>query len=368
MPIRLLAGAVLALFAASAGADYADHPKAPLLLKTLRDNYGFSADDLDAVRAALDDAKKLPKLIEKEVNNKESGGPKPEDQPDYQPDWDAYRPIHVNPKNIANGVAYLKENAVWFARAEAEFGVPPTVVAAILGVETKYGTYSGKHRVLDALATQGFDHPRRSPFFFSELTEFFVLARDTSRRPADLLGSYAGAMGYAQFMPSNYRWLALDYDNDGRRDLWSAADAIGSIAHYLTRYDPKRAWRRGEPLVVPASSASAPADGLPRNGKYADQNIAALRAAGVQPAVALPDATPAALVQLRRGDRNEFWVALPNFYAIQTYNPRVFYAMAVTQLANALADAQAQAQEQARAQARTPMPNSALVAIEDKIR
>ncbi|WP_295681375.1 lytic murein transglycosylase B [uncultured Nevskia sp.] len=346
MQTRLLPRALLGLLLATTAnapviADYAHHPKTPLLLKTLHDDYGFSAEDLDVVKAALDDAKKLPKLIEKEVNNKEAGGPKPEDQPNYLPDWNAYQPIHVNARNIANGVRYLRDNAEWFARAEAEFGVPPTVVAAIMGVETKYGTYSGKYRVLDALATQGFDHPRRAPFFFSELTEFFAFARDASRKPTELLGSYAGAMGYAQFMPSNYRWLALDYDNDGKRDLWSAPDAIGSIAHYLTRYDPKRAWRRGEPLVVPATADSAPAEGFPRNGKFADQTIASLRAAGVQAAIALPDETPVGLVQLRRGQITEYWVALPNFYAIQTYNPRIFYAMAVTQLANALADAQA---------------------------
>ncbi len=344
MPNRLLPRLSLALLLAtgSAAADYADHPKAPLLLQTLRDDYGFSADDLDVVKAALDDARKLPKLIEKEVNNKENGGPKPEDQPDYQPDWNAYWPIHINPRNVANGVQYLRDNAAWFARAEAEFGVPPTVVAAIMGVETKYGTYTGKIRVLDALATQGFDHPRRSPFFFSELTEFFAFAREASRKPAELLGSYAGAMGYAQFMPSNYRWLALDYDGDGRRDLWSGPDAIGSIAHYLTRYDPKRAWQRGEPLVVPATVAGELAADFPRNGRLADQTIATLRLAGVRPAVALPDATPAGLIQLRRGDSTEYWIALRNFYAIQTYNPRVFYAMAVTQLANELAGAQSE--------------------------
>ena len=333
--------AALALVSLSAAADYENHPKAPLLLDTLRDDYGFSPADLDVVKAALKDAKKLPKLIEKELNNKEAPKPKPEEVANLLPDWNDYRPIHVNPKNIANGVAYLKENAVWFAKAEAEFGVPPTVVAAVMGVETKYGTYTGKFRVLDALATQGFDHPRRSPFFFSELTEFFALARDSARNPGELLSSYAGAMGFAQFMPSNYRWLALDYDGDGRRDLWSAPDAIGSIAHYLTRYDPKRSWHRGEPLIVPATAPEALAPELPRNGKAADQTVGALLKAGVKPAVALPADAPVGFVELRRGSAREYWLALPNFYAVFTYNPRIFYAMAVTQLANELAAAQA---------------------------
>ncbi|MBA4284438.1 MAG: lytic murein transglycosylase B [Xanthomonadaceae bacterium] len=338
---KILAAVTLALLAAGAHADYENHPKVPQLLDTLRDDYGFSPTDLDVVRAALKDARKLPNLIDKELNNKEAPKPKPEELASTLPDWNDYRPIHINPKNIANGVAYLKANAAWFAKAEAEFGVPPTVVAAVMGVETKYGAYTGKVRVLDALATQGFDHPRRSPFFFSELTEFFALARDAARNPAELLGSYAGAMGYAQFMPSNYRWLALDYDGDGRRDLWSAPDAIGSIAHYLTRYDPKRSWRRGEPLIVPATVSDTLSPELPRNGKLADQTIGALQKAGVTPAVPLPDMTRAGLVELRRGTAREYWLALPNFYAVFTYNPRTFYAMAVTQLANELAAAQA---------------------------
>jgi len=350
----LLAGlAVLSTLAIGpASADYSKHPKAQLLLDTLREDYGFSPPELDSVKTALREAQKLPKLIEKELKNKESGGKAAEpDAKPALPDWDDYRPIHVNPRNIDNGLKYLNDNAAWFARAEAEFGVPPTVIAAILGVETKYGTYTGKFRVLDALATQGFDHPRRAPFFFSELTEFFAFTRDAARNPVDLLGSYAGAMGNVQFMPSNYRWLALDYDGNGTRDLWSAPDAIGSIAQYLVRYDPKRAFRRGEPLVVPATVAAAPADSVPRNGKVADQNVGVLRGVGVTPTVALPDATPAGLIELRRGSSREYWVALPNFYAIQTYNPRVFYAMAVTQLANALADAQTQQARQAAAEA-----------------
>ncbi len=333
--------AALALLSCAASADYENHAKTPLLLETLRDDYGFSPADLDVVKNALKDAKKLPKLIEKELNNKEAPKPKPEEIANFLPDWNDYRPIHIYPKNISNGLAYLKENAAWFAKAEAEFGVPPTVVAAIMGVETKYGTYTGKFRVLDALTTQGFDHPRRSPFFFSELTEFFAFARDANRPPADLLGSYAGAMGFAQFMPSNYRWLALDYDGDGDRDLWSAADAIGSIAHYLTRYDPKRAWHRGEPLIVPATVADSLKSEVPRNGKAADQRVGALLKAGVKPAVPLPDDAPVGFIELRRGASREYWLALPNFYAVFTYNPRIFYAMAVTQLANELAAAQA---------------------------
>ncbi|GAC1628806.1 MAG: lytic murein transglycosylase B [Nevskia sp.] len=332
----LLAAAVLGLFAANVAADYTGHPKVALLIDTLRDNYGFSEPELDTVRADLKDAQKLSKLIERELNNKEKAA-----EVQRLPNWDDYAPIHVNARNIANGLRFLDDHAVWFAKAEAQYGVPPTVIAGILGVETKYGTYTGKFRVLDALATQGFDHPTRSPFFFSELTSFFVFCRDAGRAAAEYLGSYAGAMGSAQFMPSNYRRLAVDYDGDGRRDLWSPPDAIGSIGNYLVQYDRNRAFRRGEPLIVAVTLTRPLSPDFPRNGKAATQTVAELRAAGIEPATALPDSTPAGLVELRRGNASEFWIALPNFYSIQTYNPRIFYAMAVTQLANALAAAQA---------------------------
>jgi membrane-bound lytic murein transglycosylase B len=322
-----IGGVILALSSDGAFADYSNHPKTPELLNDLRQDYGFSETEIAVVRRDLADAEMLPKLIQSEVKNKEVTAP----------NWDYYRPIHVNAANIRNGLRYLHENRAWFAKAEAQYGVPPSVVAGILGVETKYGTYTGKFRVLDALATQGFDHPTRQPFFFSELTQLFVYCRDSGRDAETLYGSYAGAMGNAQFMPSNIRSLAVDFDGDGRRDLWTGPDAIGSIANYLTHYDSTRAFRRGEPLVVPARLSRALPDDFPRNGRRATQTVAQLRAAGIKPDVELPDTLPAGLIELRRTSGLEYWVALPNFYAVQTYNPRIFYAMAVTQLAGELA-------------------------------
>jgi membrane-bound lytic murein transglycosylase B len=326
--IATIGGSLLVLLCAGARADYSNHPKAPQLLSDLRQEYGFSEPEIAVVKRDLADAELLPKLIQSEVKNKEVTAP----------NWDAYRPIHVNDANIRNGLRYLQDNREWFAKAEARYGVPPSVVAGILGVETKYGTYTGKYRVLDALATQGFDHPTRQPFFFSELTQLFVYCRDSGRDAESLYGSYAGAMGNAQFMPSNVRSLAVDFDSNGSRDLWTAPDAIGSIANYLTHYDGSRAFRRGEPLVVPAKLTRALPDDFPRNGKRATQTIAQLRAAGIKPDVELPDAMPAGLLELHRSAGLEYWIALPNFYAVETYNPRVFYAMAVTQLAMALAE------------------------------
>jgi membrane-bound lytic murein transglycosylase B len=317
--------ASLLLLPAAATADYSTHPRAPELLERLRNDYGFSATDLRQVTAALKQAQRLPQLIESEQQAKER-----------TLTWDAYRQIHVHNSNLKNGAQFIARHRQWLERAEAEYGVPPAVIAAILGVETKYGSYTGRHRVLDALATQAFDHPTRTPFFFSELTEFFALCREYGFKPEDVRGSYAGAVGTAQFMPSNYRRLAVDFDGDGKIDLWSAPDAIGSVANYLVNYAPRQAWQRGLPLVVPATLASAPADDWPRNTRAETHVVADFLRAGVRPIVALPPDTPVGLLELALSDGREYWLGLNNFYSVMSYNPRVFYAMAVTQLAQGL--------------------------------
>jgi membrane-bound lytic murein transglycosylase B len=323
---RIAALAAL-LFLPSAHADYSSHPRVPALLEQLRAEHGFNEAELAGVKAALAKAEQLPQLIEAEQKAKEK-----------TLTWADYRKIHVHDANLANGAKFLAQYAPWLARAEAQYGVPPAVIAAILGVETKYGSYTGRHRVLDALATQGFDHPTRAPFFFGELVEFFALCRDQGYRPSEVLGSYAGAVGAAQFMPSNYRRLAVDFDGDGKRDLWSAPDAIGSVANYFVHYAPARSWQRGMPLMVPVKLRAAGAD-WPRNGKAQTHRVGDFLRAGVKPAVALPPETPAGLVELTLSvepQAFEYWLGLPNFYSVMSYNPRVYYAMAVSQLAEEL--------------------------------
>ena len=326
MRASLRALTLLALSSAAVvQADYSGNTRAPQLYANLRQNYGFSEAELAVVQTSLQQAQTLPQLINAEQNNKEK-----------VLSWDDYVRIHVTPANIAAGQRFMRDQHVWLARAERDYGVSPAVITALLGVETKYGAFTGRVRVLDALATQGFDHPTRSAFFFDELTQFFVLCRDQAFDATQPRGSYAGAMGAAQFMPSNYRRLAVDFDGDGRRDLWSAADAIGSIANYLTRYDATRAYRRGQPLLVPATMQGPPPANIERNTKYPAYKLAQLRAAGVRSAIELPGDLPAGLIQLDRADGPQYWIALPNFYSVMSYNPRVFYAMSVAQLAAAL--------------------------------
>jgi membrane-bound lytic murein transglycosylase B len=165
------------------------------------------------------------------------------------------------------------------------------------------------------------------------LAQFFVFCRDYGFDPLKPRGSYAGAMGIAQFMPSNYRRLALDFDNNGRRDLWTIPDAIGSIANYFMNFRPKQSWRRGEPLAVRAHLTGTLDADVERNGHRTVYSVGELAKLGVAADVALPDDLEAGLIELPLADGGkEYWIAFHNFYTVMTYNPRTFYAMAVTQL------------------------------------
>jgi membrane-bound lytic murein transglycosylase B len=322
--MRSLLGLVpLLLLSTSALADYSGHPKAATLLERLRQEHGFSAAELDSVRAALAEAQRLPQLVEMEQK-----------APERTETWTRYS-ARIDQGRIDGGVAVLRDYQPFLDRAEEEFGVPPAVITAIMGIETRYGRITGNIRVLDALATQGFEHPTRSAFFASELEHFFVFCRDFRRDPAAMKGSYAGAMGAAQFMPSNYRRLSLDYDGSNGRDLWTLPDAIGSIGHYFMRYRPSQAWERGEPLIIPARLLAPLPPGTEVNGKATAYNAGALLRAGwLAIDLDLPPDTPVGIIQLPLDDGSqEYWLALHNFYTVMTYNPRTFYAMAVAQLA-----------------------------------
>ncbi|HWU69540.1 MAG TPA: lytic murein transglycosylase B [Stenotrophobium sp.] len=312
---------LLLLLPLAARADFSTRPQAARLLQTLGSDYGFDAAQLADVAQALHDARPLPQLVTQEQK-----------APERTENWTQYS-RRLDDARIQGGVAVIRQYADSFARAEDRFGVPPQVIAAILGVETRYGRITGNIRVLDSLATQGFDHPTRSAFFFDELTQYFVFCRDFGFDPLSLRGSYAGAMGDAQFMPSNYRRLALDFDGDGHRDLWSLPDAIGSIANYFVNFRPQQSWRRGEPLAVRAHLTGKLSSKIHRNGHVTEYSVAELAAAGVVSDVALPAGTRVGLIELPTDTGTQYWLGLHNFYTVMTYNPRIFYAMAVTQLA-----------------------------------
>ena len=244
--------------------------------------------------------------------------------------WYRYRPIFVTDARTAAGVAFRREHAATLERAQREYGVPPAVVSAIIGVETYYGRHKGRFPVLDTLATLAFDYPPRSSFFRSELEAFLLLARDEGLAPRAVKGSYAGAMGMPQFISSSYRAYAIDFDGDGRRDLWdSTADVIGSVAAYLSRHG----WQRGAPVVHRVDPADRRYRELLRDGLKPRVSADDLDAAGLT-----IEPTPTAeervsVLELEREAGTEVWVARRNFYVITRYNHSPLYAMAVYQLA-----------------------------------
>lgn len=249
--------------------------------------------------------------------------------------WHEYRAIMLTPERIEQGVEFWRRNAETLRRAEAEYGVPPEVVTAILGVETRYGRNTGRHRVLDALVTLAFGYPRRAPFFRKELEEFFLMVREEGLDARDLTGSYAGAMGRAQFMPSSFRAYAVDFDGDGRRDLWASdADAIGSVANYFVQHG----WRPGERVVLPAAGVDERHRRFLDAGLKPSFTLGELAAAGVGVAAdGLPADTPSSLFDLDEEDGPAYWAGLQNFYAITRYNRSELYAMAVYELSREIA-------------------------------
>lgn len=245
--------------------------------------------------------------------------------------WYEYRNIFLDKARIERGAEFWQKNAQTLSDAEAKFGVPAEIIVSILGVETRYGGNMGSFRVIDALSTLAFRYPPRSTFFRSELKNFLILSREEDMSMVDPIGSYAGAMGLGQFMPSSYRAYAVDFDGDGHRDIWTnPVDAIGSIANYLK----KHGWRSGESIVHATETAD---DSYPQ----------ALVDRGLKPSVSRQESMQSglSLAALPRGedmltvfsltqqDGEELFLGRQNFYSITRYNHSRMYAMAVYQLA-----------------------------------
>lgn len=247
--------------------------------------------------------------------------------------WHEYRSIFVRETRIDGGVEFWRANRPLIERVATEFGVPAEFILAIVGVETNYGLNTGSYRVLDALVTLGFYYPRRGEFFSRELAEYFHLSREESLPLEEIKGSYAGAMGLGQFIPSSYRAYAVDFDDSGSRDLWrSLPDALGSVANYLKVHG----WNDQLPTVLPV--AGVPAGLEQAFGPKPRHTLAQLADMGIafDPA-GLPPETPATLIELEGAEGPEYWIGLNNFYVITRYNRSPLYAMAVTQLADELA-------------------------------
>ena len=247
--------------------------------------------------------------------------------------WKDYRPIFLNATRIDQGRTFYAEHRSDLDQVSADTGVPAEIILAIMGVETRYGRITGNYRVLDALYTLGFFYPRREEFFRSELAQLFALAREEHLDLATLKGSYAGAMGWGQFMPSSYRNYARDGDGDGRRDLLgSQKDAFASIANYFVGHG----WQKGEPALVPAVADAGAAPFVP-DDLEAKYSLADLAARGYRPLEPGAPDLPATLLTLEGANGPEYWIGYKNFYVITRYNRSPMYALAVHQLAREIA-------------------------------
>ena len=229
---------------------------------------------------------------------------------------------------VEQGVAFAQQNAETLAKVSDQTGVPASVITAIIGVETFYGRITGSYRVIDALATLAFDYPKRSPFFTRELQNFLVLAYESGKDPLALKGSYAGAMGYGQFMPSSYRAYAVDYDGDGVADIWTNADdAIASVANYFLRHG----WEPGAPVIVPANYDGDSSE-IFASGLKPEKTVGELAEEGFAPRSATDISLVATPLRLEGSEGYEYWLCLENFYVITRYNHSAMYALSVWQL------------------------------------
>lgn len=299
-------------------ASYLQDPEAQAFADKMRSEYGFEEQSLERWLSAAEKQQKIIDAISRPAEK--------------TLEWSDYRRIFLTEDRIQGGKAFIEEHQETFARAEADLGLSRYYAAAILGVETRYGRHRGNYRVLDALATLAFDYSPRGSFFRKELEHFLLLTREQGFDPLVLKGSYAGAMGYGQFISSSYRAYAIDFDADGVADiLENPTDAIGSIANYFARHG----WKPGQP-VAEKVTVNDEQRKLAETRLKPSRTLGDFRAAGVEVVAGLHDSAPARLLRLEGETGTEYWLTYHNFYVITRYNHSSLYAMAVMQLAQAL--------------------------------
>lgn len=311
------------------GGDFANNPNAQQFIDRMVNKHGFDRQQLQEI---LSQAKRLDSVLRLMDNQAPTTSVKPPSGPNGA--WLRYRKKFITPDNVQNGVVFWNQYEDALNRAWQVYGVPPEIIVGIIGVETRWGRVMGKTRILDALATLSFNYPRRAEYFSGELETFLLMARDEQDDPLNLKGSFAGAMGYGQFMPSSYKQYAVDFSGDGHINLWDPVDAIGSVANYFKAH----CWVKGDQVAV---MANGQAPGLP-NGFKTRYSISQLAAAGLTPQQPLGNHQQASLLRLDVGTGYQYWYGLPNFYTITRYNHSTHYAMAVWQLGQAVALARVQ--------------------------
>jgi membrane-bound lytic murein transglycosylase B len=308
---------------ATVTANYAQRADVKQFINEMVNKHGFDRTYLEAQFAS---AKRLDNVLESIAKPAEK-----------VLTWKQYRPIFVTSKRSKKGKKFIKEYGAVLQRAEKEYGVPVEIIAAIIGVESYYGKHTGKYTVFDSLTTLGFDYPPRSAFFKSELKEFLLLSKEEDISIDKMTGSYAGAMGMPQFISSSYRHYAVDFDGDGKRDLWnSIPDVIGSVANYFSQHG----WQADADVVHPVT-VNNKSIVKEKNSLKPYSTLKQLKSQGVTlkniPENQGPgDTEEVTLLKLKGKQGDEYWLGLNNFYVITRYNHSVLYAMAVYQLSEEL--------------------------------
>lgn len=345
MPKSLLAAAAACVACSAVGADPTPGTarfdlERPEIREFVTQVSSRHALDAQAVFALLAQAEPQPKILEAISRPAEKVAP-----------WWQYRARFLTEQRISEGVQFWETHRPLLERVSLERGVAAEYIVAIIGVETYYGRITGGYRVLDALATLAFDYPARARFFTGELEHFLLLAREESVDPLTARGSYAGAMGAPQFMPSSYRRYAVDGDSDRRRDLWTQwDDVVASVANYFREHG----WQPGEPVLAECEAEpDAPFEADPRSLEL-NRTLAALRADGLSCDTTLPGETPAMVLPAEEATGPVYRVGFRNFQAITRYNRSLRYAMAVHDLAQTL-----RGRVQASARDAAPAPEAA---------
>ena len=316
----LMSLALLLSLPAASWANYLDHEQAKPFTDRMVSEHGFERSRVEALLAQAERKQSILDAIARPAER--------------TLEWKDYRRIFIQESRIEQGVEFWREHRDTLERAHKEYGVPPQIIVAIIGVETRYGRHKGNYRVLDALATLGFDYPPRSKFFGKQLEEYLLMTREQSLDPLDLKGSYAGAMGFGQFIPSSYRSFAVDFDGDGVADIVNnPVDAIGSVANYFARHH----WRQGEAVVLAADVAKQHDAEVFEAGLKPKWSVAQLAEKGVRSYARLDGDAMASAIRFIGDEGEEHWLGLHNFYVITRYNHSSMYAMAVYQLSQLVA-------------------------------
>lgn len=318
---RLLAGIALFLVMAPAGrAVDVDRPDIDAFIESMVSEHEFNRDDLVRILGQAEVKESILEQIKKPAEKTLT--------------WAEYRPIFMTAERIQAGADFWRENRASLDSISSSTGVPSEIIVGIIGVETYYGRITGGHRVLDALTTLAFYYPPRAKFFRHELEEFLLLVREEEMQATDPFGSYAGAMGRPQFMPSSYRAYAVDSTGDGKRDIWNNwTDVAGSVANYFVRHG----WTPGEEVTTQATLSSRFSGPVPDNTLSARETVHSLSQSGVMFSTDLSSDSKGQLVTLEGANGTEHWIGFHNFFVITRYNHSVMYALAVHQLGQEIA-------------------------------